>query len=200
MWLRPSGDVKVVTDARIPTKNQILLSFEQFWNQHWGYLKRLSLCKDIKTSKLIFYWNPAHLQKKNKKDSKPLFHKGKKSLFKRLHLVNSSHILYSHIVRVSGFLPRHRWMLITQDCMIHGVNSERTERSSEEMKGHDEETYPYSSLCLSPLHFQPQSISLTRKYWLVCNYEVMLPTAVRHSKSQHLPLFIHCYSSTRNTL
>lgn len=151
----------------------------------------------LKTNVLL---KSSPLTKKKKKDSKPLFHKGKKSLFKRLHLVNSSHILYSHIVRVSGFLPRHRWMLITQDFMIHGVNSERTERSSEEMKGHDEETYPYSSLCLSPLHFQPQSISLTRKYWLVCNYEVMLPTAVRHSKSQHLPLFIHCYSSTRNTL
>lgn len=104
------------------------------------------------------------------------------------------------IARIIGLSPRHHWTLITQDCMIHGVNSERTERSSEEMKGHDEETYPYSSLCSSPLHFQPQSISLTRKYRLVCNYEVMLPTAVRHSKSQHLPLFIHCYSSTRNTL
>lgn len=112
----------------------------------------------------------------------------------------SSHILYSHIISLIGLLPAHHWTLIIWDCMIHGVDSQRTERSSEEMKGHDEETYPYSSLCSSPLYFQPQRISLTRKYRLVCNYEVMLPAAVRHSKSQHLPLFIHCYSSTRNTL
>lgn len=58
---------------------------------------------------------------------------GKKK--KTSQLVNSSQILYSHIVRLRGFWPRPHWMLIIQDCMIHGVNSERTERSSEEMKG-----------------------------------------------------------------
>lgn len=56
--------------------------------------------------------------------------------------------------------------------------------------GHDEETYPSSSPTL--LHFQPQkSISLTRKYQLVCNYEVTPPTAVRHSQQDPTPAIIY---------
>lgn len=34
-------------------------------------------------------------------------------------------------------------------------------------------------------------ISLTRKYGLVCNYEVMLPAAVRHSKQAPIPAIIY---------
>lgn len=59
------------------------------------------------------------------------------------------------------------------------------------MKVRDEDTYPYSSLRLSLLHFPPQSISLTRKYRLVCNYEVMLPTAVCHSQQVPTPAIIY---------
>lgn len=117
------------------------------------------------------------------------------------------HSLSTHAVKVIGLVPTPYWMLTGRDCMIHGVDSKRTQRSSDEMVGHKEEFHLYAPhqpppprFWPSALHFQPQSISLTRKYWLVCNYEVMLPTAVCHSKYQHLPLFIHCYSSTRNRL
>lgn len=79
--------------------------------------------------------------------------------------MNRSHILFACIVREIGSLPGHRWMLIGKDCMIHGVDSERTERSSEEIKGHNEEKLSgFLPVWLSPLHFKPQSISLTRKY------------------------------------
>lgn len=58
---------------------------------------------------------------------------GKKGIFK-MSRPKQRHILYSHIGRVIGLLPGRHWTLIIQDCMIYGVNSERTERSSEEMK------------------------------------------------------------------
>lgn len=39
--------------------------------------------------------------------------------------------------------------------------------------------------------FNHKTISLTRKYWLVCNYEVMLPTAVHHSQQVPTPAIIY---------